>query len=96
MEVLDEEDLHSTWSRSSQPDRSTLKVRTIIGIAAATVWLTSTGLADKYDDFVAKGYRWITTDGPFACRSKDDLQRLIKDQSDENRMRMVRKEACTT
>jgi len=91
MEVLDEEDLHSTWSRSSQPDRSTLKVRTIIGIAAATVWLTSTGLADKYDDFVAKGYRWITTDGPFACASKDDLNQIIKNRSDENTLRMIEK-----
>jgi hypothetical protein len=72
-----------------QLKRSTMKVRTIIGIAVAAVGLTSTALADKYNDLVAKGYRWITTDGPFACRSKDDLQRLIKDQSDENSMRMV-------
>jgi hypothetical protein len=66
-----------------------MKVRTIIGIAVAAVWLTSTAVADKYDDLVTKGYRWVNTDGPFACTSKDAVQRLIKDQSDENTLRMV-------
>jgi hypothetical protein len=47
-----------------------MKVRTIIGIAVAAVWLTSTALADKYGDLVAKGYRWVTTDGPFAVPEK--------------------------
>ena len=65
-----------------------MKLRTIVGIGTA-VWLTSTVLADQYDDLVAKGYRWVTTDGPFACRSKEDLRRIIKDQSDENTLRMV-------
>jgi hypothetical protein len=66
-----------------------MKVRTIIGVAVGVVWLTSTALADKYGDLVAKGYRWVTTDGPFACASKDDLQRIIKNRSDENTLRMV-------
>src|SRR5215469_13020494 len=66
-----------------------MKVQTIIGIAVGAVCLTSTALADKYDDLVKKGYRWVTTDGPFACRSKEDVQRLINNQSDENRLRML-------
>ena len=66
-----------------------MKARTMIGIGAAAIWLTSTGFSDQYDDLVRKGYRWVTTDGPFACRSKADLQRIIKDQSDENTLRMV-------
>ena len=61
----------------------------MIGIGAAAIWLTSTGFSDQYDDLVRKGYRWVTSDGPFACRSKGDLQRIIKDQSDENTLRMV-------
>jgi hypothetical protein len=69
--------------------RNTL--RTIIGIGAAVIWLTSTGFSDQYDDLVRNGYRWVTTDGPFACRSKDDVQQLLKDQSDENTLRMVSK-----
>jgi hypothetical protein len=61
----------------------------MIGIGVAAIWLTSTGFSDQYDDLVRKGYRWVTTDGPFACRSKADLQRIIKDQSDENTLRMI-------
>ena len=68
-----------------------MKVRTIIGIAVAAVWLTSTALADKYGDLVAKGYRWVTTDGPFACASKDDVHRIVKNQSDENALQMFEK-----
>ena len=66
-----------------------MKMRTIFGIVAATILQTSAALADKYDDLVAKGYRWVTTDGPFACTSKEASQRLAKDQSEENRLRMV-------
>ena len=66
-----------------------MKMRTISGIVAATILQTSAALADKYDDLVAKGYRWVTTDGPFACTSKEASQRLAKDQNEENRLRMV-------
>ena len=61
----------------------------MIGIGAAAIWLTSTGFSDQYADLVRKGYRWVTSDGPFACRSKEDIQRILKDQSDENTLRMV-------
>ena len=66
-----------------------MKIRAISGIVAATILQTSAALADKYDDLVAKGYRWVNTDGPFACISKEASQRLVKDQSEENRLRMV-------
>ena len=66
-----------------------MKMRTISGIVAATILQTSAALADKYDDLVGKGYRWVTTDGPFACTSKEASERLVKDQSEENRLRMV-------
>ena len=61
----------------------------MMGIGVAAIWLTSTGFSDQYDDLVRKGYRWVTSDGPFACRSKEDIQRILKDQSDENTLRMV-------
>ena len=66
-----------------------MKARTILGIVAAAICLISTVLADKYKDLAAKGYRWVTTDGPFAAASKDDVQRILKNQSDENKVRMV-------
>ena len=61
-----------------------MEVRTILAIAAAAIGLTSTAVADKYDDLAKQGYRWINTDGPLACPSKDDVQRMLKDISDTN------------
>ena len=61
-----------------------MKIWTILATAAAALGLTSTAVADKYDDLVKKGFRWVNTDGPFACPSKEDVQRMIKDQSDTN------------
>jgi hypothetical protein len=66
-----------------------MKAQTILAIAATAIYLPSIALADKYKDLAAKGYRWVTTDGPFACASKDEVQRILKDQSDENKVRMV-------
>jgi hypothetical protein len=66
-----------------------MKARIILAIAAAAAYLTPIALADKYKDLVAQGYRWVTTDGPFACASKDAVQRILKDQSDENKIRLV-------
>jgi hypothetical protein len=66
-----------------------MKLRTILAVAAASVGLTSTVVADKYDDYVQKGFRWINTDGPYACPAKDDVQRMLKDQSDTDQLHMV-------
>jgi hypothetical protein len=59
-------------------------VRAIIGISAFVIWLTSTALADKYNDLVVKEYRWVTTDGPFACASEENALFIVKNHSDEN------------
>ena len=67
-----------------------MKVRTMIVIAAAAILPSLSAFADKYDDLATEGYRWVTTDGPFACTSKDDANRISKDQSDQNTLRMVR------
>jgi len=87
--VLDESGFTFCLAKIGSIVGNIMKVRTIIGIAVGAVWLASTALADKYGDLVAKGYRWVTTDGPFACASKDDLQRIIRNRSDENILRMV-------
>jgi hypothetical protein len=66
-----------------------MKVPTILSIAASAVLLTSAGLAARYDDLAAKGYRWVTVDGPYACPSKDDLRRITKHQTDEMELHMT-------
>ena len=82
--------LHPVSPKSDQAKGHRMKVRTIIVIAAAAILPTLTALADKYDDLATEGYRWVSTDGPFACTSKDDANRISKDQSDNNTLRMVR------
>ena len=66
-----------------------IKIATILSIAASAVVLTSAGLAASYDDLAAKGYRWVTVDGPYGCPSKDDLRLITKHRTDEMELRMV-------
>jgi len=62
-----------------------MKARTILAVAAAAITLTSSalGVGDKYSDLVAKGYRWTTADGLYACVSKDDVGRMVNNPGDE-------------
>ena len=59
-----------------------MKIATLLSVAAA-IGLKSGALATPYDELGAKGYRWVTTDGPYACPSKDDLRQIIKHRADE-------------
>ena len=36
-----------------------------------TLW---SPLAASEEDLAAKGYRWVSVDGPYGCPSKDDLR----------------------
>lgn len=65
-----------------------MKYWKIMLVAAPAVAMMHTALADKYDDLARKGYRWINFDGPFACPSKDDLRKLIRNQA-ENEFQMI-------
>ena len=66
-----------------------MKIPTILSVGTAAVLLTSAGLAANYDDLAAKGYRWITVDGPYACPSKDDLRQITKHHTDETELQMI-------
>jgi hypothetical protein len=66
-----------------------MKITTILSVASAAVVLTSVGLASSYDELAAKGYRWVTVDGPYGCPSKDDLRQITKNRTDEIELRMV-------
>ena len=54
-----------------------MRVLTII-LAAVAAGLEPTALADPYKDLAAKGYRCVSVDGPYACRSKDDLREISR------------------
>ena len=55
-----------------------MKASILLAVAAAVVTLTSTAVADKYDELTAKGYRWATADGPYACVAKEDVHRMAE------------------
>jgi hypothetical protein len=65
-----------------------MKVPTLISLAAA-VLLASRGFAAPYDDLAAKGYRWVSTNGPYACPSKNDLRQIIQHHTDETEVQMI-------
>jgi len=67
-----------------------MKVSAILSITAAVIGLTSAGLTANYDDLAAKGYRWVTIDGPYGCPAKDDLQQIVKKPTDETELQMIK------
>ena len=67
-----------------------MKVSAILSITAAVIGLTSAGLTANFDDLAAKGYRWVTIDGPYGCPAKDDLQQIVKKPTDETELQMIR------
>jgi hypothetical protein len=58
-------------------------------LAAVAAGLAPTASADPYKNLAAQGYRWASVDGPYACRSKDDLREISKHPSDLIGFRMV-------
>jgi hypothetical protein len=67
-----------------------MRALAILAIAAvAAVTLTSTVSADKYEDLVAKGFRWANVNGLYACVSKDDVRRMVDNRSDALLLKMV-------
>jgi hypothetical protein len=70
-------------------ERILMKIAIILSVASAAVVLTSVGLASSYDELAAKGFRWVTVDGPYGCPSKDDLRQITKNRTDEIELRMV-------
>ena len=58
-------------------------MRKLIIWAAVAAGLASTALADPYKELAAQGYRWVSVDGPYACRSKDDLRKITGHRTDD-------------
>jgi hypothetical protein len=75
------------FSTNATPEKKLMKVPILISLAA--VLLTSWGLAAPYDELPAQGYRWVTTNGPYACRSKDDLRQMINKRTDLTEVQMI-------
>jgi hypothetical protein len=69
--------------------KKAMKAPIVLAIAVAAMALVSTASANKYDDLVAKGYRWATADGPYACVAKEDVRRMANNPGDSVILKMV-------
>jgi hypothetical protein len=74
-------------------------------IAILAIWiiglsLIGTALADDLPqigyseripikDLVAKGYRWVTVDGPYACATEEEVREITSSRTDLAELRMV-------
>jgi hypothetical protein len=61
----------------------------LFAVAAAAMTLTSTAAENKYDELVAKGFRWATADGPYACVAKEDAHRMANNPGDAVELKMI-------
>ena len=69
-----------------------MEVPAILLVAAVVGGLASSGQAINYDEIVAKGYRWVTVDGPYACVSKDDLRQILKKRGTEAELQAIKQQ----
>jgi hypothetical protein len=51
--------------------------------------LTCAAWADDNRDLVAKGYRWVTVNGPYACPTEPEVRHVTGDPTDATELRMV-------
>ena len=65
-----------------------MKLRILV-ITAVSFGLTCAALAANYSDLVTQGYRWITVNGPFACDSQQDVQRITGHRTDAVELQMI-------
>src|SRR5258708_27437167 len=58
-------------------------------MTAISLSLTSTALADHYNDLVVQGYRWDTADGPYICHAEEDVRQLVAQHTDATELQAV-------
>jgi hypothetical protein len=66
-----------------------ISVMTAVGLA-----LTTAALADNYNDLAAQGYRWVTVNGPYACTTEQDVQRIAGHHTDATELEVVENIRC--
>jgi hypothetical protein len=74
------------WNFSKDHAKA-MKLPILLAVTAMT--LASTASATKYDELVAKGYRWSTADGPYACVAKEDVPKMTSHPADSVILKMV-------
>src|SRR5258707_13858143 len=63
-------------------------------MTAISLSLTSTALADHYNDLVVQGYRWVTAEGPYICHAEEDVRQLVARRTDATELEAVENVHC--
>ena len=63
-------------------------------MTAISLSLTSTALADHYNDLVVQGYRWVTAEGPYICHAEEDVRQLVAHRTDATELQVVENIQC--
>jgi hypothetical protein len=75
--------------------RKQMLVISVIGLSlTCTTWadvLPQIGYSVRtpLKDLVAKGYRWVAVNGPYACATEQDLRQITSDHTDSRELHMV-------
>jgi hypothetical protein len=49
---------------------------------------------DNYSALAAKGYRWVTVNGPYACTTEQDAERIVAHHTDAIELQVVENIEC--
>ncbi len=63
-------------------------------MTAVSLSLTCTAVGDNYSRSAAQGYRWVTVDGPYACTTEEDVQRMVNHRTDATELQVVENIRC--
>jgi hypothetical protein len=66
-----------------------ISIMTAVGLS-----LTYTALADTYSDLAGQGYRWVTVNGPYACTTEQDVDRIAAYRTDATELQVVENIQC--
>jgi hypothetical protein len=63
-------------------------------LTVVSLGLTGTALADNYSNLATQGYRWITVNGPYACTTEQDVERIAGHRTDATELEVVENIRC--
>jgi len=63
-------------------------------IAAISLGLTYMARADNDSHLAAQEYRWVTVNGPYACTTEQDVQRIVAHPTDAIELQLVENLRC--
>jgi hypothetical protein len=66
----------------------------ILVMTAVSLGLPGIALADNYNGLAAQGYRWVNVDGPYACTTEQDVERMVAHRTDATELQVVENIRC--